>query len=112
VGARGIESNAGLTRSVAGWLVLEMDQWRLHRTTLPCVRVGRFGLVTTFHQSVTTVTVPHLQCNVFQPKSIFDMRCNCNELKNIVNYNISIALAANIFKHSTTITIVMNLIIF
>jgi hypothetical protein len=31
---------------------------------------------------------------------IFDMRCNCNDLKNILNYNISIVLAINILKHS------------
>jgi hypothetical protein len=39
----------------------------------------------------------------------FDMRCNYNDLKNILNYNISIVLVINI---STTIPIAMNLIIF
>jgi hypothetical protein len=29
-----------------------------------------------------------------------DMHCNCNDLKNILNYNISIELAINILKHS------------
>jgi hypothetical protein len=37
----------------------------LRRTPLQRIRVGRFGLVTTFQQSVTIVTVPHLQLNVF-----------------------------------------------
>jgi hypothetical protein len=67
-----------------------------------CNVSGWVGSALLQHSSSQLQHWQYLVCNLtcYSQNQFFDMRYNCNNLKNILNYNISIALAINILKHS------------